>query len=230
MKRKEVLELIEGGENLRCEFKRKFSSSEKIAREMIAFANTIGGVILFGVDDNKEIVGVDSEKSEAELIKDAALNYCEPPVDFNISYIEHNGKEIVIVEIPESDKKPHRIQDYLNEFDINKAKVCIRVNDKSVMASKEMVRILKAKTNNLNLKKYAIGPVEKSLFNYLSEYERISVKELGTLVNISERRASRTLVKLVRANLLFIHTKDNGEEYFTSITCYISPLLVYYIP
>jgi predicted HTH transcriptional regulator len=218
MKKKEVLELIEGGENLRCEFKRKFSSSEKIAREMIAFANTRGGVILLGVDDNKKIVGVDSEKSEAELIKDAGLNYCEPALNFNIEYVDLNGKEVVIVEIPESDKKPHRIQDYLNEFDINKAKVCIRVNDKSVMASKEMVRILRAQTNNLNLKKYTIGPIEKSVFNFLTEYERISVKELSILVNISERRASRTLVKLVRANLLLIHTKDNGEEYFTSIS------------
>ena len=218
MKRKEVLDLIEGGENLRCEFKRKFSSSEKIAREMIAFANTKGGVILFGVDDNKELVGVDSEKAEAELIKDTGLNYCLPPLDFNIEYFDLNGKEVVVVEIPESDNKPHRIQDYSNEFDINKAKVCIRVNDKSVLASKEMVRILRARTNNLNLKKYAIGPIEKSLFNYLSESERISVKELSAMVNISERRASRTLVKLVRANLLLIHTKDNGDEYFTATT------------
>ena len=218
MKRKEVLELIEGGENLRCEFKRKFSSAEKIAREMIAFANTSGGVILLGIDDNKEIVGVDSEKSEAELIKDAGLNFCEPPLDFTIEYFDLNGKEIVAVQIPESDKKPHRIQDYLNEFDINIAKVCIRVNDKSVLASKEMVRILRAQTNNLNLKKYAIGPIEKFVFNYLTEHERISVKELSTDINISVRRASRTLVKLVRANLLFIHTKDNGDEYFTSVT------------
>lgn len=79
MKRKEVLELIEEGENLGCEFKRKIPSVEKIAKEMIAFANTRGGVIFIGVDDNKDIVGVESEKSEAELIKDAALNYCEPP-------------------------------------------------------------------------------------------------------------------------------------------------------
>ena len=178
MKRKEILDLIEGGENLRCEFKRKFSSAEKIAREMIAFANTRGGVLLFGVDDNKEIVGVDSEKSEAELIKDAGLNYCEPPLDFNIEYFDLNGKEIVVVKIPESDKKPHRIQDYFNEFDITKAKVCIRVNDKSVLASKEMVRIMRSQTNNLNLKKYALGPVEKTLFNYLSENEKISVNEL----------------------------------------------------
>jgi predicted HTH transcriptional regulator len=128
-----------------------------------------------------------------------------------------NGKEVVIVQIAESKIKPHRLQDYKNEFDINNAVVCIRVNDKSVMASKEMVRIFRAETNELKLKKYAPGPIEKSVFDFLTEQERISVKELSKLANISERRASRTLVKMVRARLLNIHTKDNGEEYFTAI-------------
>ncbi len=217
MKRSELKELIEEGENLQCEFKRKFSSPEKIAREMIAFANTKGGYILFGIDDDKSIVGVESEKSEAELIIDAAKNYCEPPLDFNINYIEMHGKEIVIVEVPESDNKPHRLQDYEKEFDINKAAVIIRVNDKSIQASKEMVRIMRAQSGDMNLTKYSIGENEKSVFNYLEANENISVKDLSKLLNISERRASRTLVKLVRANLLAIHTKDNGEEFFTAI-------------
>jgi predicted HTH transcriptional regulator len=216
MKKTELIELVEEGENLHCEFKRKFSTAEKIAREMIAFANTKGGYILFGVEDNKNIIGVESEKAEAELIIDAGVNYCLPPIEFNIDYVEIFGKEIVIAEVPESDKKPHRLQDYQNEFDINKAVVTIRVNDKSVQASKEMVRIMRAQANDLRLKKYTIGPNEKYVFDYLNKNEKISVKELSDLINISERRASRTLVKLVRANLLMIHTKDNGEEYFTS--------------
>ena len=216
MKRSELLELIEEGENIHCEFKRKFSSPQKIAKEMMAFANTKGGYILFGVDDDKEIVGVESEKSEAELIKNTAANYCEPPLVYNIDFIEYKGKEVVIAEIPESDSKPHRLQDYLNKFDINKAVVMIRVKDKSIQASKEMVRILKADSEDLPLKKYSIGSNERKVFEYLTEYEAISVKQLSELVNISERRASRTLVKLVRARLLAIHTKDNGEEFFTA--------------
>jgi predicted HTH transcriptional regulator len=216
MKLRDLLDMIEEGENLTCEFKRKFSSSEKIAREMIAFANTKGGYLIIGVDDDKEIIGVESEKTESELILDAAANYCEPPLDIKIDYVEIKGKEIVVVEIFESKNKPHRIQDYLNELDVNKSVVTIRVNDKSVQASKEMIRILKAQASQLNLKKYSIGSNEKAVFEFLEKYERISVKELGNYVNISERRASRTLVKLVRAKLLFLHTKDNGEEYFTS--------------
>lgn len=216
MKYRDVKELIEEGENIQCEFKRKFSTQDKIAREMIAFANTKGGYIIFGVDDDKKVVGVESEKEVAELIKDVAKNYCEPILNYEISFLEYEGKELVIVEIPESDNKPHRIQDYLDELDLNKSIITIRVNDKSVQASKEMVRILRSQSNRQALKKYAIGPNEKMVFEYLGRYERISVKELSTLVNISERRASRTLVKLVRANLLMIHTKDNGDEFFTA--------------
>ncbi len=217
MKRKEFFDLLEEGENLQVEFKRRFSSPEKIAREMIAFANTRGGYLLFGVDDDKDIVGVESEKSEAELIKDAAFNYCEPPVEYGIEFLEVFGKEIVIVSVPESDNKPHRLQDYLTELDVNKSIVLVRVNDKSIQASKEMIRILRAQNQNLSLKKYFIGSNEKTVFDYLNKNETISVRELSDLVNISERRASRTLVKMVRANLLMIHTKDNGEEFFTLI-------------
>ena len=216
MNRRLLLELIEEGENLQCEFKRHFTTPEKIAREMIAFANTKGGYLIFGVDDDREVVGVDSEKSESEMIKDAAENYCEPSLNYSIDFIELYGNEVVVVSIPESDNKPHRLQDYQNEFEINKAVVLVRVNDKSVQASKEMVRILRANSADLSLKKYTIGQTEKMVFEYLGKYERISVKELSNLVNISERRASRTLVKMVRANLLLIHTKDNGEEFFTA--------------
>jgi predicted HTH transcriptional regulator len=216
MNRRQLLELIEEGENLQCEFKRHFTTPEKIAREMIAFANTKGGYIIFGVDDDKTVVGVDSEKSESEMIKDAAENHCEPPLNYSIDFIELYGKELVVASIPESENKPHRLQDYQNELDINKAVVIVRINDKSVQASKEMVRILRANSDNLALKKYTIGQTEKMVFEYLDKYERISVKELSNLVNISERRASRTLVKMVRANLLLIHTKDNGEEFFTA--------------
>jgi predicted HTH transcriptional regulator len=216
MNRRHLLELIEEGENLQCEFKRHFTTPEKIAREMIAFANTKGGYLIFGVDDDKTVVGVDSEKSESEMIKDAAENYCEPPLNYSIDFIELYGKELVVASIPESDNKPHRLQDYQDELDINKAVVIVRINDKSVQASKEMVRILRANSADLALKKYTIGQTEKMVFEYLGKNERISVKELSNLVNISERRASRTLVKMVRANLLLIHTKDNGEEFFTA--------------
>ncbi|MGE5351315.1 MAG: helix-turn-helix domain-containing protein [Acidobacteriota bacterium] len=215
MRRKELLQMIEEGENLHCEFKLRFSSHEKIAKEMIAFANTKGGYMIFGIDDDKTVVGVQSEKGEAELIKEAAAQYCQPPVRFNLEYIDLFDKEIVVAYIPESDEKPHRLQDYLTELDITKAQVYVRVNDKSMLASKEMVRILRADAKKAELVKYVVGSNEKIVFDYLDKNETINVKLLSRLANISERRASRTLVKLVRARMLLIHTKDNGDEFFT---------------
>ena len=39
------------GETTKVQFKESFTSQKEIAKEMIAFANTKGGVILFGVED-----------------------------------------------------------------------------------------------------------------------------------------------------------------------------------
>jgi len=212
--RRELYNLIQTGESLFCDFKLKFSSHHKIAKELIAFANTRGGYLIFGIDDNKRVIGVHSEKEESELIKQAANEYCAPPVQIEFVYFDLEGREIVVALIPESDEKPHRIQDYKNEFDLNSSEVYVRVRDKSIPASKEMKRLLRTNIND-GMQKYFIGETEKKVFSYLEKNESIDVKILKTLANISERRASRTLVKMVRANLLIIHTKDNGDEFFT---------------
>lgn len=215
MKKKELLSLIEEGENLRCEFKLMFSTHEKIAKELIAFANTSGGYLLIGIDDDKRIIGVNSEKAEIDLLIETAEKYCEPPLIPIISNAELSGKDIIVVYVPPSKNKPHRLQDF-QKFDINNAQVYIRVNDKSILASKEMVRIMKSHTDSSTLIKYSLGNLEKTTFELLRKKETLTVDELCEAANVSYRRASRTLVKLVRAGLLLIHTKDNGEEYFTS--------------
>lgn len=217
MKRKQLVKLIEDGENLNVEFKQRFSDHEKIAKEIIAFANTNGGVIIFGINDNGKIYGVESEKEITELLNETNLNYCEPPVEIKLSYIELKNNEIVVAEIPTSNQKPHRIQDYKSQLSLSEAQVYIRVNDKSIPASKEMIKLLQTKATERKLEKYSIGKNEKIVFEYLSENDFITSKQLSKLANLSSRRASRTLINLVRANILAIHTKDNGEEYFSNI-------------
>lgn len=207
--------MIENGESINVEFKQRFSSHEKIAKEMIAFANTRGGFLFIGVDDDKSIYGIESEKSDSELIKETAEKYCEPKIDYSIDCISIKNKDILCVEIKESEFKPHRIQDYKNSLDLNTAQVYVRINDKSVLASKEMIKILQTQSRGQSLKHYQIGKEEKIVFDFLDKHEKITVKELSKIANISERRASRTLIKLVRANLLLIHIKDNGESFFT---------------
>lgn len=216
MKYRDVIALIEAGEGVNVEFKQRFSDYEKISKELIAFANSNGGFLIVGVDDDKSIKGVESEKAEAELLIECAEKYCEPPISYRLHFVEIKHKELVIMEIFESNLKPHRLQDFQTKIDLNTAKVFIRVNDKSVPASKEMIKILQANTKRSNLKNYKIDNNEKKVFDFLQAQETITVKELTSYANISNRRASRTLIKLVRAGLLNIHQKDNGESYFSS--------------
>lgn len=217
MTSKRLLALIEKGEGQNIEFKQRFSSFNKIAKEFIAFANTNGGIVVFGINDDSSIYGVESEKGEAELIIETAEKHCEPPIKYIIDFVDLFGREIVVATIKESKNKPHRIQDYKKEFEINSAEVFVRVNDKSVPASKEMIKIFQANYSNKKLINYSIGKIEQRVFDLLIDRESINVSELANLTNISNRRASRTLIKMVRANLLVLHTKDNGESYFTMI-------------
>ncbi|MCL4509582.1 MAG: putative DNA binding domain-containing protein, partial [Bacteroidetes bacterium] len=210
----ELKALISEGENFKIEFKRQFSSVEKIAKELIAFANTKGGMILFGVDDDGTIFGVESEKSEIDLIYEAAREYCEPPIEPIVQVIELNRKDIVVAIVEESQEKPHRLQNY-GDVVSRDAKVYIRINDKSVIASREVVKILESESPDSEPLSIIIGENERRLFKHLEENGRITVKEYAKLVNISERRASRTLVNLVRAGVIRIHTEERFE-YFTS--------------
>jgi predicted HTH transcriptional regulator len=206
----ELYKLIEEGEGSSIEFKRKFSSPLKIAKEMVAFANSKGGSILFGVDDDRKIIGVESEKGELELINTAAKFYCEPEIEYTTEIVCIKNVDVVVISIKESSKKPHRI---VSDENSNEKKFYVRYNDKSILASKETVNILKNSNNSKPLK-ITFGKIEKTLFEFLEENDRITVKGFKKLANISERRASRTLVNLVRAEVIRHHYYDN-IEFFT---------------
>jgi predicted HTH transcriptional regulator len=205
--------LIEEGEGFELEFKRKVSTPMKVAKTLMSFANTKGGIVLFGVDDNKSIVGVGSEKEEIEMIETAARYFSDPPLDVEIDTVPYKGKDVIVVTVEESAQKPH----YLNVEDDSEnggTRVYIRVHDKTVEASKEVVHILEAENPNAPPLRIAIGDSERRLFEYLDVHERITVKQFANLVNHSNRRASRSLIQLVRAGVLRIHTHEK-EDYFT---------------
>jgi predicted HTH transcriptional regulator len=213
---KDVLRLIEEGEGFEIEFKRKVSTPEKLARTLIALANTQGGYILFGVDDDGSVVGVESEKSEVELIEHAGQAYCVPAIHPIVDIVPFDGTDVIVVYVPESDDKPHYFTGNANgdTQEVEPTRVYIRVNDKTVMASKEVVKILRSERPDAKPIKIEIGENEKRLFRHLEEHERITVAEFARLVNISERRASRILVTLVRAGVVRIHTLEK-RDYFT---------------
>jgi len=209
--------IIELGETDTVEFKRKFSGYEKIAKEMIALANTRGGWLVIGVDDDGRIIGVESEKSEVDLATTAAEFYAEPPIEHEVHIVDIEGADVVAIEIPESRSKPHQLVAATNGVALVNAsdtRVYIRQQDRSVMASREVVRVLASSSPEAPPLRLEIGDIERILFNFLEGNGRVTLREYRHLVNISQRRASRSLVRLVRAGLIRIFT-DEAEDYYT---------------
>jgi predicted HTH transcriptional regulator len=201
--------LIEDGEGFELEFKRKISSPLKIAKTLSSFANTNGGIILFGVDDDGTIVGVESEKTELDLIDESAEFYCDPPVTVSIKIVPYNHRDVIVATVEESDTKPHYVKEENEEMN-----VFIRVNDNTVLASKEVIKVLRDEHPDKTPLTISIGHNEKRLFEYLEINPRISVAEFSELINVSIRRASRILTTLVRAGVIRIHTLEK-TDYFT---------------
>ncbi len=211
MKLDELTRLVQLGESATLEFKTRIPRAERIAKEVIAFANTGGGRLLVGVDDDGNIKGVRDSEEEEYALSEALKLHCDPPVQFEMERVPvSNKRNVILVRVPASTTKPHRL---INSENGASGTVYIRVDDMSVEASKEHVRLMHAKKNEDDVV-FEFGEKEKMLMRYLENYGRITVAQFARLVNIPNRRASHTLVLLTKANILQLHP-DTRSDYFT---------------
>ncbi len=109
--RTELLRLIRGGEDTYLELKVKLSNSERIAQNIVAHANTAGGTIIFGVNDQLRIEGVSNpEWVQEELARICREEIVPPIVPIMDCIAFDSGKRIVALEI-ESKRRPYRTRD-----------------------------------------------------------------------------------------------------------------------
>ncbi len=81
-------ELIRQGEGERVEFKKKTTHPTRIARTLVSLANTRGGHVLVGVDDDGRVVGVRDAEEEMYVLRDAAAHYVDPPIILTFKEVE----------------------------------------------------------------------------------------------------------------------------------------------
>ena len=103
-------ELILHGESETVEFKEKIGRSEKIAETAVAFANKRGGVILFGVDDSSDVVGL-AEGKHGETITNILRRHCNPQIRYEISKRQLEEKDIILVHVEEGRDKPYFVRE-----------------------------------------------------------------------------------------------------------------------
>jgi predicted HTH transcriptional regulator len=205
-----IKKLILQGEGTMIDFKKTITNVEKIAKSLVAFANNKGGQLLIGVADDGSIKGVKSEDEEKYMIIKAAHQYCKPAVEPLFEEVYVDDKLVLVVTIAKSDTKPH--------YALNDNKewwVYFRVNDKSILASKIIVDVLKKNDSNQGqLIEYT--DLEKVLFAHLAVEGRITLKNFSKLTRSSHKKAQKIIVNLILSGVLLPHTSEK-EEYFTAI-------------
>lgn len=208
---REIKKLIKEGETDTVEFKRKANFPEKIVKEIVAFANTKGGKLFIGVDDDCSVTGIKNYTEDIYSLEKAITSYCMPKIKYQLDVIKINDKRAVLLyNIFESAKKPHFV---IENIDGKNKKSYIRLADKSIQASHEMIEILKKRKHIRDIK-VNFGEKEKKLMHYLGNHEGITLSTFSKIANIKKSIASRTLVWLVSANILDIEARED-EDIFT---------------
>ena len=100
----ELLEKIMLGEDSTIEFKREMPHRNSLADEIAAFANTQGGMILIGIDDNREIVGIELQKLDSveKTVVEICNDSIEPTVPIFTEKLRIDDKNLLKIEVPRS--------------------------------------------------------------------------------------------------------------------------------
>lgn len=102
------------GENSAVEFKSASVRPESLAREMVAFANTDGGSILLGVEDDGRVSGLDKNLNSEEWAANIARNNVVPALEVRLAIQRLEDQRVLLIEVPKGRDKPY--QTSANQF------------------------------------------------------------------------------------------------------------------
>lgn len=128
-------------EGMQTEFKREYT--ETIRKTVIAFANTEGGTIYIGVDDDGNIVGVaDVDDVQKKVVSSCHEGIVPDIMQFIVIHpVVMEGKDVVVVDVQRGTSCPY----YLQSKGIRPEGVFVRCGSASIPASRaEILRMIRA--------------------------------------------------------------------------------------
>jgi hypothetical protein len=200
--------LVRRGEHQHLEFKRKAHHPDKITRELVAFANAEGGLLLVGVDDDQTIHGVKFPEEDMFALRNYVEQYCQPDLPIHWGRIRVNERRAVLtLHVEVGAEKPYFVRDYDQP---ERKAAYVRVRDMSVRASREMVSLMRLEQRDRGGALH-FGERERLLLQHLEAEPHITLPETQALLSLNKRNTSSMLIRLVRAGLLRIHPTEKGD-------------------
>lgn len=105
-----VEDLLRSPEGKTLEFKRDLSSTRPVLRTIVAFANTAGGRLVFGVEnDPSEIVGVADPLGLEQRLANLVADSIRPQILPEIEVVPWRTLQLVVVHVHPSSLRPHHV-------------------------------------------------------------------------------------------------------------------------
>ena len=95
----DIKQLIRQGENHAVEFKSSQVHADSLAKEMTAFANSYGGVVLLGVDDEGYIEGLSKDRHWEEWVANISRNNIIPPISSTYHEVDMGSGKVGIITV-----------------------------------------------------------------------------------------------------------------------------------
>ncbi len=179
---------LKKGEDSSRQFKDNLSSIDKLAVEISAFANTNGGKIYLGVDDNGVIKGLshDDIKHLNQWISTATSQKIEPPIFVQTEKIVlSDEKTIVIITVPKGTNKP---------YSVNKTEFWVKNGANKRRASREELFRLMQSSSRLYADEMEAGvEIDSFDFSYFAEFYRTVYGETLDDITISKEQLLNNL-------------------------------------
>ena len=188
-----TMEEILAGESKNVEFKEDLPErSIKYMKSVVAFANGIGGRIIFGIaDKTRDVVGFDKEDvfKKIDAIANAVSDSCEPAIIPDITAQTIDGKTVIVVEVPEGRQRPY----YIKALG-RKGGVYVRVAGTTRLADEYMIKELLFEGSNRHFDQVLCAGLtitdeeidglckamkEQALKNARTEEQKASIKDVG---------------------------------------------------
>ena len=197
-----LYKMIREGEHQGQDFKFCINDSKKIARSLVAFANTDGGRLLIGVKDNGRIAGISSDE-EYYMVEAAAKIYSKPAISFSTRQHVAEGKTVLEITVAPSNGKPHFAKD-----DSGKWLAYFRKNDENKLANKIMLEVWKKKAGKRGIL-INYSEDEKNLLDWLDKNSSVSVSKFARLAHISFQKAEQIIIDFIVLDILKIEFEED---------------------
>ncbi len=140
-------ELLLKQENKILEFKRELNASnkEKVLQTIIAFANGSGGNLVFGIDDNRKVIGVEHPFELEEQISNMVFDSISPNIRIDAIFVTEENKTLVVIKVPLGIETPY----FLKNKGMEQG-TYFRVGSTTRLASKEIIKSLQLRGENIS--------------------------------------------------------------------------------